>query len=227
MTSTEFFDAPYFVKNDVDLDDLLMIRSGKGDQVLEAAACLFDSYPNLIYVIDSATGLRPPNDEYDNWMRMIADWMEDVSNRMDAGSCVVMINQVRAKRSIDPNKFFAGGTDSVARKAAGMFSTRLELSRTALTENSYDMVVNVVANTLKAPSKIFPLPVVKGKGVDVCRDLVRVAAATGVIEQRGSWYSWSGDNLGQGEEEVAHYLEGATWARESIEEQTLRALARS
>ena len=226
MTSTEFFDAPYFVKNGVELDNLLMIRSGKGEQVLEAAAALLDTYPNTIYVIDSATGLRPPKDEYDNWVKMITDWMEHVSNLMDVGSCVVMVNQVRAKRSADPSKFFAGGTDSAARKAAGMFSTRLELSRTSVTEAAYDMVVNIVANTLKAPAKIFPLPVVKGKGVDVCRDLVRVAAATGVIEQRGSWYSWNGDSLGQGEEEVARYLEGATWARETIEEQTLRALAR-
>ena len=226
MTSTEFFDGPYLEKNSVDLKQLLIMRSEEGDRVLEAAYQLLKSVSNFVYVIDSATGLRPPNDEFDNWSKMLLDWMSEVENVMDSGSCVIIVDQVRARKSVDPSKFFAGGTDSVARKIAGIFSTRLELSRASITETTYDMVVNVVANTLKAPAKVFSLPVVKGEGIDVCRDLVRVATAVGVIEQRGTWYSWSGDNIGQGEVEAAHYLSGATWARESIVDQTLRALAR-
>jgi recombination protein RecA len=226
MTSTEYFDAPYFANNGVDLSRLLMLRSKSGEVSLEAAYHLLRSSSNIIYVIDSATGLRPPHDVYDNWVRMMDDWMDEVANVMDVGSAVVMANQVRAKKSVSPSKMFAGGTDSVARKIAGMFSTRIELSRTDVAEDSYDMVVNVVANSLKAPSKVFSLPFVKGDGIDVCRDLVRVAAAVGVIEQRGSWYRWSGEVIGQGEIETARYLSGAGWSRESVAEQTLRALAR-
>lgn len=226
MTSTEFFDGPYFAKNGVDLSKLLTVRSDEGHIVLEAAYQLIKNIPNMVYVIDSATGLRPPNDEYDYWVAMLWEWIEAVSDVMDAGSCVIIVDQVRAKKSVSPHKFFASGTDSVARKIAGSFSTRLALSRTEVQDTSYDMVVNIMANTLKAPSKIFTLPVTKGNGIDVCRDLVRVASAVGVVEQSGSWYRWGGDTLGQGEEQAARYLEGASWARGCVEEETLRTLVR-
>jgi recombination protein RecA len=226
MTSTEFFDGPYFEKNSVALDQLLMVRSGKGDKVLEAAYHLLRSVPNLIYVIDSATGLRPPNDEYDNWARMMLNWMDEISGIMDVGSCVIVVNQVRARKSIDPQKFFAGGTDSVARKIAGIFSTRLELSRTSVTESSYDMVVNVVANTLKAPAKVFTLPVVKGRGIDVERDLVRVAEAVGTIQRSGSWYWYDSIKIAQGEEEAAISLREVPSLYETVLNRTLRTLVR-
>jgi len=226
MTSTEFFDAPYFKKSGVDLNKLLMIRSEEGHIVLEAAYQLIKSIPNMVYVIDSATGLRPPVDEYGNWIYMFKDWIEEVSTILDVGSCVVIVNQVRARKSLSPGKFFAGGTDSVARKVSGLFSTRLELFRTSVTDTTYDMVVNIVANTLKAPAKIFSLPVIKGMGIDVDRDLVQVASVVSVLKQRGTWYYLDDYQLGQGESEVGKQLSNNEELRDIVEQRTLRTLVR-
>ncbi len=231
ICATELLDQAYFEKLGVNLDKLYVIRGGP-KKVLKRAREFLESGEHLALFIDSATALRPKVDEYNNWLGMWLSFFESV--QMEPRSSIIMVNQVRARRSVDPNRGFAGGTDSTARRISNFFAARMELSRENVTEFDYDLVVQIIANVLRPPMSYIEVPVTKGEGIDVWRDLVRVARKVGVIELRGSWYYYIGPRsaelgrpdgrLGQGEFEVAknlRYLRGRV-----VWEDTWRALAR-
>jgi recombination protein RecA len=223
LCPSEFLDLPYMESLGVDLKRLVIVR-GAGEGVLEEAARFVHQEKAGVVFIDSITGVRPEVDEYANWRWMVGSWMMAIHSKIPIDSAIVLTNQVRARRSAVPSKLFAGGTDSAAKRIAGLFDCRLSLSRDAVTDYEYDMVIDIVSNTLRSPSRIFTVPVRKGKGIDVWRDLVRVAAQLGVIEQRGSWYYYETATIGQGEEVVARHLEVKASFGQIIMEDTLRAL---
>jgi len=223
LCPSEFFDRPYFESLGVDTSRLLLIR-GRGEDVLEEAGRFICQNRKRALFIDSATGLRPDEDQFDNWRRMIGSWIVAVQPRITTDSAVVMANQVRARKSVNPSKMFAGGTDSSAVRIAGMFDCRIALSRDSVTEVAYDLVIDIVANTLRIPSRVLTVPVVKGKGIDVWRDLVRVAAKVGVLEHHGTWYYYEKTTVAQGEEAVAQLFEANQEAGKIILEDTLRVL---
>jgi len=223
LCPSEFLDLPYFERLGVDLGSLSVIR-GRGEDVFAEAGRFINGGRKRALFVDSATGLRPHDDQYANWRAMLGSWMVAVHSKISLDSAVVITNQVRARLSADPSKMFVGGTDSTAARIAGMFDCRLALSRTSVTENAYDLVVDIVANTLRKPSQIFMVPVVKGKGIDVWRDLVRVAAQVGVLDQQGSWYYYENAGIAQGEEAVARLFEEREAVGKFILKDTLRVL---
>lgn len=223
LCMSEFFDAPRFVDSGVSLDKLLFMK-GNGEMVLGSALNFITSKDRRVLFIDSMTGLRPSEDEFDDWVHMVLEWMRGVMPGVGLRSSVVMTNQVRAKVSKEPGKMFAGGVSSTARRVAGLFDTRLELSRDAVSEETYELVVNVVANTLDRPARIITLPVIKSRGVDVWRDLVRCGVATGALSMRGTWYLIGVYTLGQGEVRVAKVLESDPRLARYVEESVYQAL---
>jgi recombination protein RecA len=223
LCASEFLDLPYLKRLGIDLGNLLLIR-GRGEDVFVEASRFMSGGRKRAVFIDSATGFRPNEDIMDNWRRMLGSWLVATHPLVAVDSAVVVANQVRARVSAHPNKMFAGGTDSTAAKIAGMFDCRIALSRSSVTESAYDLVVDIVSNTLRRPAQIFTVPVVKGKGVDVWRDLVRVAAQLGVLEQHGSWYYYEETTVAQGEEAVAQLFEKNPEVGNIILEDTLRLL---
>lgn len=206
LCMSEFFDKPRFAKLGVCLDDLLFIK-GRGEQVLGLGSEFISRSDRRLLVVDSLTNFRPEEDEFDAWAHMVLGWLRHTTPYIRTGSAVVVVNQVRARISKNPGKMFAGGTTSAARRVVGLFDARLELSRSAVTETTYDLVVNVVSNVLAPPARFIHLPVIKEKGIDVWRDLVRVASIVGTLTKRGSWYYVGSYQLGQGEESTARSLE--------------------
>lgn len=227
LCPTEYFDTPYFEQQGVDLDSLLIFRGEYGEDVLEIAGDFITDSDNRVLFMDSATGLRPEKDEFANWTLMMLSWLENVVSRMGLKSCIVMTNQVRVRRSVDPNRFFAGGTDSTARRIAGIFDQRLELSRDEVSEDHFTLTVNIVANTLRPPARFVQLPFIKGRGIDVWRDLVRAAVVVGVLEKRGSWYYCDGKGIAQGEEVTAKLLSTHDLIGQFVTKNTLLRLERS
>jgi hypothetical protein len=203
LCPTEIFDWERARKIGVDLEELMIIQ-GKDERVLSAAADYLEG-DNRVLFIDSATGIRP---ETGSWWLAMLSWFEGMACALGENSGVVMTNQVRVRRSVDPRKFFAGGTDSTAHRIAGCFDVRMELSRENVTVETYDMVINLVANLYNAPHQIVTLPVIKREGIDVWRDVVRVAARAGVLEERAAHYYYLGTRLGHGETEASKQLAG-------------------
>jgi hypothetical protein len=80
---------------------------------------------------------------------------------------------------------FAGKTDSASKRIADLFSTRLALDRKDVSDDTYTMVVDVVANVLSMPHAVIELPALKETGVDLQRDFLRAAVATGVVVKKG------------------------------------------
>jgi recombination protein RecA len=199
LVASEFLDTPYMKDMGIDLEKLHVVKGQCAETVLQVAGIFFAQENVDIMVVDSATGLRPKDDTAANWRAMIYSWLDVLVPDIGLDKCVILTNQVRAKRSISPEKFFAGGTDSVAKKIAGLFDTRMELSRSAMSEDSYDLNINIVTNTISRPGRIVTLPFVKGQGIDIWRDLVRVASEAGILSKEGSWYRYKGALIEQGE----------------------------
>lgn len=225
LCMSEFFDKPRFAQMGICLDELLFLK-GNGEVVLGLAADFVTRRNFRILFIDSMTGFRPEDDEFDAWVHMVLAWLRHTSLYVGTDSAIVMVNQVRARKSKEPDKMFAGGTSSAARRVAGLFDTRLELSRESVTETTYDLVINIVSNTLARPSRYITLPVIKDKGIDVWRDLVRMAAGVGTLTKEGSWYYAGRNKLGQGEESVARILESNSDITQCVLEQTMSRLGR-
>jgi len=210
LCPTEYLDIPYMRVFDIDLNRLLLITGNYGEDVLAGACKFLELHQDVpcILAIDSATSMRPKEDEFGEWNLMVDTFLEVALPFLGRGSCIVMTNQIRTRRSIKPDKFFVDGDiDSAARKIIDRFSTRLELSRTEVTDHTFTMQVNVVANVYSRPASIISLPFVKGSGVDTLRDLIRVARDAGVIVQAGPWYMWGDESLGRGEGEATAILE--------------------
>jgi len=207
LCPTEFVDVKRMEAVGVDLKKLILIRGDYGEDVLLTAQAWLTEKNKRVLFIDTGTGLRPQNDFPGHWILMMRKWLSETLGLIHLNNCIVMINQARARLSIKPGKLFAGGSDDSARKASHLFATRLELSRENVTENEYDLVVNILKNSLKAPSRMLSLPVVKNEGVDVWKDVVRTAVAYNVVQKEGSWYRFTDINLGQGEEAAARFIE--------------------
>jgi hypothetical protein len=125
-------------------------------------------------------------------------FLSELANGLSPCSAALIVNELRTRRSVDPTKMFAGGTDSAARRVARLFPTRLELHRDSVTEEEYDLVVRAVASPNRPPQQYVTMPVRKGHGVDAVRSLVEMGVKTGVITLRGAWVFFGHVKLGMG-----------------------------
>ncbi len=214
LCPSEYLDIPYMRRIGVDLDHLLLITANTGEWTLEVAFKFIEEHrkegQDVLLAIDSATSLRPVNDEFGEWNLMLDHFLNWSLPELGPRSVIVMTNQIRTRRSIQPEKFFVNGDiDSTARRILDRFSARLELSRTNVTDTRFTLVVNIVANVLSKPGLFIEVPFLKGSGVDTLRDLVRAASELGVIERFGSWLSFEDATLGHGESHAVTALEAS------------------
>jgi recombination protein RecA len=206
LCPSEYLDLPYMRTCGVDLNSLALITGNYGEDVLHGAHRFIEANKGFrcLLAIDSATGLRPEVDHPGCWKAMLCVFLETVLPELSDGSCIVMTNQVRMRKSIDPGRMFVGEVvDSTAKSVIDLFSARLELERQEVMIDRYEMAVKVVSSIFSVPSRVIYLPVVKGRGVHETLDLLRLAADLGVVEKAGSWYKWRECPLGQGEQAAA------------------------
>lgn len=212
LCPSEYLDIPYMKKFGIDLDNLILITGNCGESTLEGAMNFLDRYQDVpsLLAFDSATGLRPRDDKPGEWMVLWDAFLETLLEAtLHPSTCVVMVNQVRMKRSVDPNKFFVEGvTTSTAKKIIDLFSVRLELSRGESRDGEHEIRVDIISNVAARPSTILSLPLAKGGGMDTMKDLLRFGLSIGVVTQAGAWYS-VGDKykLGCGLQEAVNQLE--------------------
>jgi len=223
LCPSEYLDIPYMKVFGMDLNYLTLITGNTGEWVLEVALRFIENhqgYPPCILAIDSATGLRPKDDRPGQWNRMVWSFLDTALSLLGEGSCIVMTNQVRTRRSIQPDKFFVNGeVDSSSRRIVDSFSVRLELSRVDVKDTDYTMMTNIVSSIFSRPSSVIPLPVTKGEGVDTMMDLIRYGLELGVLTKSGAWI-WLGEEepLGQGEANAANRLRATPmWAKRVLD----------
>ena len=212
LCASEFLDLPRMRDHCINLNELPIITGNYGEDVYETALRFIEDQAVLaqpcVVAVDSGSGMRPRKDEYNNAAVLLETFLEVAVPELPPRSCIVVVNQVRKRKSAEKGTFYTQGTDSTQRWKVGVFSARLELSRTDVQDEDFTLVVNTVANQDGPPSTILTFPFNKKTGIDTMLDLVRLASELGVLVRSGSWYSVDGEDvqLGQGEYEAARKL---------------------
>lgn len=211
LCPTEYVDVPYMRKIGVDLNTLVFITGNYGEDVLQGALNFLNLHYNepTLVAFDSATSLRPKIDDHREWLKMVDSFLEVALSGLHHASCIILINQVRSKKSIDPTKSFVEKeVETTAKRIVDTFSVRLALSAGSNRGGDKEIVVDIVSNVAAKPALVANLPLAQGGGIDRSMDLLRLCVRSGIVEQKGSFYHVRPDiRLGPGMDVASRQIE--------------------
>ncbi len=211
---------PVYARNlGVNTDDLWVSQPDTGEQALEIVDQLVRSGAVDIVVVDSVAALTPKaeieGDMGDSHMGLQARLMSQALRKLTgviskSGCCLVFINQIRMKIGV----MFGNPETTTGGNALKFYaSQRLDIRRTQTIEKSTDEAignkvrVRIVKNKVAPPFRKVEIEIMFGKGVSQSGSLLDGALKYEIIEKSGSWYSYNGDRIGQGRENVKQFLE--------------------
>jgi recombination protein RecA len=201
----------------VDLESLLVSQPAFGEEALRIAEMLVKSNAVDIIVIDSVAALVPKN-ETENEIgepsvgqqaRLMSQALRVLNPVIGkTKTCVVFINQIRQKIGV-----MYGNPETTTGGLALKFyaSCRLEVRRGPAVKDGDDVIgteikVKVVKNKIAPPFRTAEFEVLHDRGINTFSDLVNIAADSGALEKSGSFFSFEGQRLGQGKENVKQFL---------------------
>jgi len=211
-------DTSYAKKLGVNCDELLVSQPDTGEQALEIADMLVRSGAIDILVIDSVAALVPraeiEGDMGDSHMGLQARLMSQALRKLTASisktmTSVIFINQIRMKIGV----MFGNPETTTGGNALKFYATvRIDIRRIGAIKDGQDVIGNrtrakVVKNKLAPPFKEAEFDIMYGEGISATGDLLDMGVKAGVIEKSGSWYSYEGERLGQGRENIKRYFE--------------------
>ena len=205
---------PVYASNlGVNIDELLLSQPDTGEQALEICDALVKSEAVNIIVIDSVAALVPQA-EIDGEMgdshvglqaRLMSQALRKLSGSINkTNTIVIFINQLREKVGV----MFGNPETTPGGKALKYYSSvRLDIRRGEQIKNGADVIGNrtsikVVKNKVAPPFKTASVDIMYGEGVSQCGELVDLASDANIIEKSGAWYSYKGEKLAQGRENV-------------------------
>lgn len=210
-------DTEYAKKLGVNCDELLVSQPDTGEQALEIADMLVRSGAVEIVVIDSVAALVPraeiEGEMGDAHMGLQARLMSQALRKLTANigktlTTVIFINQIRMKIGV----MFGNPETTTGGNALKFYaSLRLDIRRTGAIKDGQDIVgnrtkVRVVKNKMAPPFKEAEFDIMYGEGISQTGDLIDIGVDIGVVEKSGSWYSFSGERIGQGRENAKKLL---------------------
>jgi len=211
-------DISYAKKLGVDCDELLVAQPDTGEQALEIADMLVRSGAIDIVVIDSVAALVPraeiEGEMGDSHMGLQARLMSQALRKL-AGTIsktmtsVIFINQIRMKIGV---VFGNPETTSGGNALKFYSSVRLDIRRIGAIKDGQEIVgnrtrVRVVKNKMAPPFTDAEFDIIYGQGISQTGDLIDTGVTVGVIDKSGSWYSYDGERIGQGRQNVKKFLE--------------------
>ncbi len=210
-------DPVYASKVGVDVDNLLISQPDYGEQALEIAEVLVRSGAVDVVVVDSVAALVPKaeleGEMGDAHMGLQARLMSQALRKLTAivsrsKTCFIFVNQIREKIG-----FFLGNPETTTGGRALKFyaSMRVDIRRlTALKEGDTvvgnRVKVKIVKNKMAPPFKEAQFDIIYGYGISWEGDLVDCGLDFGILEKSGTWYSYRGERIGQGRENVKKLL---------------------
>ncbi len=221
-------DPVYARKLGVDTDSLIVSQPDNGEQALEIADMLIRSGALDVIVIDSVAALVPKaeieGDMGDSHVGLQARLMSQALRKMtgalaQAGTTAIFINQLREKIGV----FFGNPETTTGGKALKFYaSVRLDIRRIQTIKNGDEAVgnrtrVKVVKNKMAPPFKSAEFDVLYGEGISKEGSLLDMAIQANVVKKSGSWFTYDGDQLGQGRENVRQFLKDNPVISEEIE----------
>ncbi len=210
-------DVTYAKKLGVDTDELLVSQPDTGEQALEIADMLLRSGAIDIMVIDSVAALVPraeiEGEMGDAHMGLQARLMSQALRKLTGTigktmTCIIFINQIRMKIGV----MFGNPETTTGGNALKFYSSvRLDIRRIGAIKNGQEVVgnrtrVKVVKNKMAPPFKEAEFDITYGEGISRAGDLLDMGVETGIIDKSGSWYSYNGERIGQGRENVKRFL---------------------
>lgn len=213
----------------VNIDELLLSQPDTGEQALEICDALVKSEAVSIIVIDSVAALVPQA-EIDGEMgdshvglqaRLMSQALRKLSGSINkTNTIVIFINQLREKVGV----MFGNPETTPGGKALKYYSSvRLDIRRGEQIKNGSDVIGNktnikVVKNKVAPPFKTASVDIMYGEGVSQDGELVDLAADANIIEKSGAWYSYKGEKLAQGRENVKLLFKNNDDLRKEIED---------
>ena len=220
----------------VNLEELYVSQPDTGEQALDICETLVRSGAFDIVVIDSVAALTPKaeieGEMGDSFMGLQARLMSQALRKLTAitnksKTCVVFINQLREKIGV----MFGNPETTTGGKALKFYaSVRLDVRKVDTIKDGQDFVgnrtrVKVVKNKLAPPFKQAEFDIIYGKGISNDGCIIDLATELDIIAKSGSWYSYKGEKIGQGRENVKGYLADHPEIAKEIEEAIREHLA--
>ena len=231
-------DAAYAKKLGVDIDNLLVSQPDNGEQALEIVEVLIRSNSVDVVVVDSVAALVPKaeieGDMGEAQMGLQARLMSQALRKLTGAvskskTSLIFINQLREKIGV----MFGNPETTTGGRALKFYSSvRIDIRRIGAIKDGEDVVGNrtrikVVKNKMAPPFREAEFDIMYGEGVSREGDLIDIAVEHKIIDKSGAWFSYSGERLGQGRENVKTYLKEHIELRSTIEEKVRKALGRS
>ena len=209
---------PAYAKNlGVDINELLLAQPDTGEQALEICEALVRSEAVNIVVIDSVAALVPQA-EIDGEMgdahvglqaRLMSQALRKLGGTINkTKTTAIFINQLREKVGV----MFGNPETTPGGRALKFYSTiRMDVRRSEAIKNGDKLIGNkttikVVKNKVAPPFRTATVDIMYGEGVSKTGELVDLASEAGVMEKAGAWYSYKGEKIGQGKENVKNFL---------------------
>jgi len=210
-------DMAYARNLGVDVDSLLVSQPDTGEQGLDIAEILVRSGAIDVLVIDSVAALVPraeiEGDMGDHHVGLQARLMSQALRKLTAAisksmTCVIFINQIRMKIGV----MFGNPETTTGGNALKFYSTvRMDIRRIGAIKDGDQIIgnrtrVKVVKNKIAPPFKEAEFDIIYGHGISKEGDMLDLGVSLGIIEKSGAWYSFADERIGQGRENVKHFL---------------------
>jgi len=209
---------PMYSRNlGVDVDELLVSQPDTGEQALEICDMLARSGALDIIVIDSVAALVPKAEIQGEMgdshvglqARLMSQALRKITGSVNkSNTSVIFINQLREKIGV----MFGNPETTTGGRALKFYSSmRLDVRRIETIKSGDEMLgnrtrVKVVKNKVAPPFKMAEFDIMYGEGISKEGDILDTGASMGIVDKAGSWYSYNGERIGQGRENVKSYL---------------------
>ena len=210
-------DPSYAERLGVQVDDLLVSQPDTGEQALEIADMLVRSGAVDVVIIDSVAALTPKaeieGEMGDSHVGLHARLMSQALRKLTgnikrSNTMVIFINQIRMKIGV----MFGSPETTTGGNALKFYaSVRLDIRRIGSIKRGDEVVgnetrVKVVKNKLAPPFRQAEFEILYGEGISRYGELIDLGVKEGMIKKAGAWYSYNGDRIGQGKENVRGFL---------------------
>ncbi len=228
-------DASYARKLGVDLDSLLVSQPDHGEQALDIAEMLIRSNAIDVIVIDSVAALVP-RAEIEGEMgeaqvglqaRLMSQALRKLTGAVSKSkTCLVFINQLREKIGV----MFGNPETTTGGRALKFYATvRIDIRRIGAIKDGDRVVggrtrVKVVKNKVAPPFREAEFDVMYGEGISREGDLLDLGVERKIVEKSGTWFSYSGERLGQGRENAKQFLRDNPEVFRAIDERLRKEL---